>query len=98
MVSPLTQASGRRPFHRATLGGVVPAFWEPPVVYYMGIIDMLQRWDTSKRAERAAKLALCRDGNGLSAIEPIAYRSRFEEQVVYLVAFGRPTAQPLSPV
>lgn len=68
------------------------------MVYYMGIIDMLQRWDTSKRAERAAKLMLCRDGGGLSAIEPIAYRSRFEEQVVDLVSFGRPTAQPLSPV
>jgi 1-phosphatidylinositol-4-phosphate 5-kinase len=78
-------------FHKAAFGGMMPESWEPPVVFYLGVIDMLQRWDVSKRLERAAKLILCRDGDGLSAIEPHAYQKRFEEQVINVVTYV-PTA------
>jgi 1-phosphatidylinositol-4-phosphate 5-kinase len=74
-------------FHKAAFGGMMPESWEPPVVFYLGVIDMLQRWDASKRLERAAKVLLCRDGSGLSAIEPYAYQKRFQEQVINVVTY-----------
>lgn len=50
--------------------------------YYMGVIDVLQAWNLSKRMERWAKIVLkgrwtkdVRDG--MSAVEPNAYRDRF---------------------
>ena len=50
--------------------------------YYMGLIDILQEWNLSKRLERIAKTVFkgrwARDvRDGMSAIEPIAYRERF---------------------
>jgi len=50
--------------------------------YYMGMIDVLQAWNLSKRIERWAKIVLkgrwAKDvKDGMSAVEPNAYRDRF---------------------
>lgn len=65
----------------ASAGGVVASQVDVPG-YYMGLIDMLQAWNFGKRLERWAKILFkgrfakeVRDG--MSAIEPVAYRERF---------------------
>ena len=65
----------------ATEGGVVPNQVDVPG-YYMGLIDILQEWNMGKRMERYAKILLkgrfAREvKDGMSAIEPVAYRERF---------------------
>jgi len=51
---------------------------EGPGIYYLGIIDVLQEWDTSKKLERLAKVYLrCKSGDGISCVEPVYYRKRF---------------------
>ena len=47
-----------------------------PEAYHLGIIDFLQKWDLSKKMERAYK-AIKGDANNISAIEPIRYNCRF---------------------
>jgi len=59
--------------------------FEGPGSYQMGIIDTLQRWTLSKRAERYFKiLANCRCAadlrEGMSAIDPVTYARRFHER------------------
>ena len=56
--------------------------------YYMGVIDIFQAWNLSKRLERLAKTLLkgrfkktVRDG--MSAIEPNAYKERFLAGIAY---------------
>ena len=56
--------------------------------YYMGLIDVLQAWDLNKRLERLAKIFFkgrfarhVRDG--MSALEPTAYRERFLTGIGY---------------
>ena len=56
-----------------------------PGLYYMGVIDILQRWDLSKQVERTAKKFNCLDGEGLSAAEPHAYASRFQGKVRQII-------------
>ena len=47
-------------------------------VYHFAIIDYLQEWNFSKKAERMMKTVfLGKDGATLSAIEPQAYANRF---------------------
>lgn len=51
--------------------------------FYFGIIDTLQDWNWTKWNERTFKmLVLGKDGEGLSAIEPKAYRDRFMKRAV----------------
>lgn len=51
--------------------------------FYFGIIDILQDWDWRKWQERAFKVHVLRkDGAGLSAMEPVGYRSRFLQRAV----------------
>ena len=45
--------------------------------YYVGIIDILQKWDGGKKRETCAKAMLGKDLDGLSSMEPEAYRERF---------------------
>jgi hypothetical protein len=47
-------------------------------IYYMGIIDIFQNWNTSKKLEMLYKV-LCRGENryGISAIRPKLYAERF---------------------
>jgi 1-phosphatidylinositol-4-phosphate 5-kinase len=48
----------------------------------LGIIDILQTWDYRKRMERLVKtLVLCQDGQGISAVNPEHYASRFQEKM-----------------
>ncbi|KAL1526560.1 hypothetical protein AB1Y20_015268 [Prymnesium parvum] len=63
-----------------------PTTLEGPGLYRVGIIDMLQRWNWRKRAERFAKIMFhlhwhTRDKAGLSAIEPRRYAHRFHRMV-----------------
>lgn len=45
---------------------------EAPGTYYIGLIDVLQEWNLSKKLERFYKLYVRGlDGDGISAIEPI---------------------------
>lgn len=49
-----------------------------PEAYYVGVVDYLQTWTFQKQLERFYKVHVRgADANGLSAIEPIAYRDRF---------------------
>ena len=51
---------------------------EGPGTYYIGIIDMLQKWNTNKKLERAIKVYLrCKNKAGISCVEPVFYRKRF---------------------
>lgn len=70
-------------FLQDTDGGMHAAVVEGPGTYYMGIIDVLQQWDYSKRLERFFKI-YCRwqDGPGLSAINPKEYVDRFMHRAV----------------
>jgi 1-phosphatidylinositol-4-phosphate 5-kinase len=53
-----------------------------PEFVFMGLIDMLQEWTVDKKMERMAKIVLKRkDGDGISAIEPDAYKKRFQQKV-----------------
>ncbi|CAM9882635.1 unnamed protein product [Scytosiphon promiscuus] len=61
---------GRRP-----QVGVYPGR-EPGVVYYMGIIDVLQRYNLKKILERGAK-GVVYNRHELSAVPPAEYRDRF---------------------
>ena len=53
-----------RNIFRSHMGGVRAAVVEGPGVYYMGIIDVLQRYTLKKRFERWIKVLLMRDGKG----------------------------------
>ena len=73
-------------------GGVVARQVDVPC-YYMGLIDVLQAWNVAKRAERFAKIAFkgrwARDvRDGMSAIEPVAYRERFLAGIGHQLGVG----------
>jgi len=54
-------------------------FEHGPKIYHFAIIDYLQEWNFSKKAERVIKTCLRgKDGSTLSAIEPNAYARRFQ--------------------
>eukprot|EP00475_Leptophrys_vorax_P005705 TRINITY_DN13442_c0_g3_i1.p2 TRINITY_DN13442_c0_g3~~TRINITY_DN13442_c0_g3_i1.p2 ORF type:complete len:104 (+),score=12.53 TRINITY_DN13442_c0_g3_i1:39-314(+) len=46
------------------------------VVLHFGIIDILQEYNTRKKAEHACK-RLRYDGHSISAVNPVRYASRF---------------------
>ncbi len=53
-----------------------------PRAYIMGVVDFLQEWTLQKQAESWIKVNIFReDLQGVSAIEPIAYRDRFVEKM-----------------
>ncbi len=53
-----------------------------PEFVFMGMIDMLQEWTLKKQLERFAKMVFKRqDGDGISAIEPIQYKRRFQQKI-----------------
>lgn len=57
--------------------------------YFIGIIDILQKWNWKKRLERYWKLVLGKDGRGLSAVEPGFYQSRFRSGIEQILAVPR---------
>ncbi|RLN89564.1 hypothetical protein BBJ28_00021839 [Nothophytophthora sp. Chile5] len=53
-----------------------------PDYYTLGVVDMLQTWTWSKRAERLWKtLVLRHDGLGISAAPPTLYAERFQRKM-----------------
>ena len=53
-----------------------------PAVYYMGIVDFLQSWNTKKKIERSMKIHVFRhDKQGISVMEPLPYRDRFQQKM-----------------
>jgi len=66
------------PLHKAYFGGVCSSLIEGPGIYYMGLIDTLQRWTWGKRLELFFK-TYCQLKNkfGISAQPPVPYAQRF---------------------
>jgi hypothetical protein len=70
-------------FKRDPDGGMRASQVEGPGTYYIGIIDVLQEWNYTKKMERFLKTYIKRyDPDGISAIEPKAYSERFWRGVV----------------
>jgi len=64
-------------------------FVDGPAVYYLGIIDVLQRWDLGKKKEYVAKLLLGKNRHGISCVPPLEYAERFKRRVVEAIVEGR---------
>ncbi|KAG6616460.1 phosphatidylinositol-4-phosphate 5 kinase-like protein [Phytophthora cinnamomi] len=61
-----------------------------PGYYYVGIIDILQTWTLQKKLERFLKVNLQqKDGDGLSAIDPVRYQRRFETKLREIIALPK---------
>ncbi|GMF13739.1 unnamed protein product [Phytophthora lilii] len=61
-----------------------------PGYYYVGIIDILQTWTLQKQLERFWKVNIQqKDGEGLSAIEPVQYQRRFEAKLREIIAIPK---------
>jgi hypothetical protein len=61
-----------------------------PSKYYIGLIDILQEWDMSKKMERFAKTQLLqKDKDGLSAIPCEPYQERFMEKMKVLLGIDQ---------
>jgi 1-phosphatidylinositol-4-phosphate 5-kinase len=53
-----------------------------PSTYYFGLVDILQKWTLSKKAERAYKVHVLRKARrGVSAVHPTAYAVRFQQKM-----------------
>nr|CCA15012.1 phosphatidylinositol4phosphate5kinase (PIPKD6/GPCRPIPK) putative [Albugo laibachii Nc14] len=60
-----------------------------PGFYYIGVIDILQTWNFEKRLERFVKSVILRkDADGISAIQPKAYRNRFHKKLDEIIHLG----------
>ncbi|KAF4032907.1 Phosphatidylinositol-4-phosphate 5-Kinase [Phytophthora infestans] len=60
-----------------------------PGFYYIGVIDMLQTWNWSKRLERFLKTVFFRkDPDGISAMPPKPYRDRFHRKLREIIHLG----------
>jgi len=74
---------GYKPMHRRCDAGILKPFQEgdapgSTTIYYMGVIDITQLWDSSKSGENFAKgTLLCKGHDGISAVNPKAYRQRY---------------------
>ncbi|KAL3664699.1 hypothetical protein V7S43_010448 [Phytophthora oleae] len=69
-----------------------------PGFYYIGVIDMLQTWNWSKRVERFMKTIIFRnDPDGISAMPPKPYRDRFHRKLREIIHLGH-NSSIVSPV
>lgn len=65
-------------FHQQYHGGLSAQSIRGPGIYYVGIIDILQKWNASKKIERAFKrFVRFQDAEGISCLPPIPYAERF---------------------
>jgi 1-phosphatidylinositol-4-phosphate 5-kinase len=79
----------KRPFFQSYFGGMSAVEVEGPGIYYLGIVDILQKWDYKKYLEHFVKVVfMCRSASGLSAISPEHYARRFKKRVVDRVIGG----------
>lgn len=77
------------PFLLDSSGGLRPICVEGAATYYVGMIDLLQRWDIGKKVEYWFKtLVLGWDKEGVSAIDPQKYCSRFVNRVTKKLFVG----------
>nr|CAI9859000.1 Phytopthora agathidicda GPCR-PIPK 7 [Phytophthora agathidicida] len=61
-----------------------------PGYYYVGIIDILQTWTLQKKLERFLKVDIQqKDGEGLSAIDPVRYQRRFEAKLREIISIPK---------
>ncbi|RLN31590.1 hypothetical protein BBI17_009315, partial [Phytophthora kernoviae] len=61
-----------------------------PGYYYVGIIDILQTWTLQKKLERFWKVDIQqKDGESLSAIDPVRYQRRFESKLCEIIAIPK---------
>ncbi|TMW55381.1 hypothetical protein Poli38472_013272 [Pythium oligandrum] len=61
-----------------------------PGFYHIGIIDILQQWNTQKKLERFWKVRFQQcDPQGLSAIDPVRYQKRFEAKMLEIIAIPK---------
>ena len=82
--APTRPAASAAPFFRADEGGMSASVIVGPGVFYLGIIDILQEYNVSKRVERAAKTTLLlQDPDGVSVAPPAMYADRFLRRVVH---------------
>jgi hypothetical protein len=89
-------------------GAYAPSAVFSALSYDFGIIDILQEWNNSKKMERMAKALIppFADIDGISAIEPSAYRRRFLKKMQrhierkppeYVASSSDPRAAELEP-
>merc|ERR1712129_175795 len=58
---------------------------EGPGIYYIGVIDILQKWNASKRIERLFKVyGRCNNKEGISCVAPGFYRRRFLKKMQHI--------------
>lgn len=69
-----------------------------PGFYYIGLIDILQTWNLSKRFERFVKSVILRkDPDGISAMAPKPYRDRFHKKLDEIIHLGHNSIATPSP-
>ena len=86
------EPSRRPPFSHSLPSPPSPSPSARPAVYYIGIIDVLQTWDFTKRMENWFKTSILRrDAEGVSAIPPGAYAERFRNRVLAQLIEGYET-------
>ena len=74
------------PFFATDDGGIGAVFVEGPAVFYMGIVDILQEYDSWKKLERFMKVVICKmHGDGISCIQAHPYRNRFINKVKNII-------------
>ena len=67
-------------------GGYLARSVIAPGVYYMGAVDILQKWTVMKRIERLYKIyILGKPGAGLSCMAPEPYKVRFQHKVSQII-------------
>merc|ERR1719233_557980 len=67
-------------------GGVMAKVTEGPGIYYLGIIDMLQKWSWETWMRRWLRIIFKReDPKGISPIEPKAYQKRFMDKMEEII-------------
>lgn len=71
------------PYGTQADGGIRATIVQGPGKYYIGIIDILQKWNFSKKTERFFKTTfLGADHNGLSSCSSDMYQKRFQDEVL----------------
>uniref|UniRef100_A0A7S2QQZ2 PIPK domain-containing protein n=1 Tax=Lankesteria abbotti TaxID=340204 RepID=A0A7S2QQZ2_9APIC len=73
----MASAEENKPFYRRDMGGMLSVDGEK--LYYMGIIDVLTKWNTVKRVEHSVKSVNRRQAAGVSCVHPDPYAERFVE-------------------
>ena len=92
------------PIYRRDEGGLYSniskkELYSGDAMYFLGVIDILQPWNTQKKLERACKLTFLRkDPEGLSAAEPSHYGSRFYKRCCELFAAEGEAIVPTGPL